>query len=268
MSYITMNINESKEIFEKIKQENLRTKVHHVDKNGKPSPEEIREAVKGICLTLGKLFIGRFITLFVNHKLSEFAVKRMEKSRENKKLFEFIEKEIDKVYKKHPDYKKCSLKEFEKTSMFDYFCSEWRDKTPKEFAKNVGWKVVDSTITVAVSDLIPIPGSTVLAIPVKMILVYAGCKIGIASITNIAVEVNGCTLAVGINYRPVGFTLSHLILYSFKGDKLIGSQLNDPPEDLYKITQEDADKILEKYKDVETIDDLRKEVQKINERNR
>ena len=72
------------------------------------------------------------------------------------------------------------------------------------------------------------------------------------------------TIAFGINYRPIGFTLSNLILYTFKGDKLVGTRLKNPPESLYKITVNDAKEILRKYGNDDDLSKIKKEVKRIN----
>ena len=228
-------------------------------------PKSKEEAVKTIVAITAKLFIGHFITLFVDTKLSKFAVNTIQKHSRNKPLFDFVQHQVDMVYKKHPDYKPCNAKKFMDSSIFDYFLSEWRDKTNKERAKLFGYKTIDNAITIIVGDVIPLPGSSVLAIPVKMALTYCGCDIGLGSVYNIAVEINGNTIAFGVNYRPIGFTLTNLILYSFNGeDKLIGIHLKNPPEHLYQITKDDAEKILEKFGDTSDLSKVKKEVKRIN----
>ena len=232
------------------------------------NPQTSEEAIKTIVAVVSKMFIGHFITLFVNTKLSEFAVKTVRKHHRNKPLFDFVQREVDKVYRKHPDYTPCTAQQFMKSSVFDYFFSEWRDKTNKEKAKLFAYQTIDNAITIIVGDVIPLPASSLLAIPIKMALTYCGCDIGLGSVYNIAVELDGNTIAFGVNYRPIGFTLTNLILYTFnKEGKLIGNHLKNPPENLYKITKDDAEKILEKFGDTSDLTDLKKEVKRINESN-
>ena len=101
-----------------------------------------------------------------------------------------------------------------------------------------------------------------------MALTYCGCDIGLGSVYNIAVEIDGNTIAFGVNYRPVGFTLTNLILYTFDGDgKLIGNHLKNPPEKLYRITRDDAEKILEKFGYNSDLSTVKEEVKKINANN-
>lgn len=233
----------------------------------KQDPQSKAEAVKTIVAVMAKLFIGHFITLFVDTKLSEFAVKTIHKHQRNKPLFDFVQRQVDKVYRDHPDYTPCNAKAFMDSSIFDYFLSEWRDKTAKERTKLFAYRSLDNAITIVVGDVVPLPGSSVLAIPLKMALTYCGCDIGLGSVYNIAVEIEGNTIAFGVNYRPIGFTLTNLILYTFnKEGKLIGNHLENPPERLYQITKDDAEKILEKFGDTSDLTDLKDEVKRINEK--
>ena len=97
-----------------------------------PSEEEVLEATKLLCATLVKAFVGYFIIMFVDAKLSKFAVNTIKRNQENKPLFDFISKEVEAVYRKHRDYTPCSGEQFKKTSIFNYMLAEWRDKTAKE----------------------------------------------------------------------------------------------------------------------------------------
>ena len=234
----------------------------------KQDPQSKQEAVKTIVAITAKLLIGHFVTLFVDTKLSEFAVKTVRKHQRNKPLFDFVQRQVDHIYKKNPEYKPCNAQQFMDTSIYDYFMSEWRDKTAKERAKLFGYKSLDNAINIIVGDVVPLPGSSLLGIPIKMALTYCGCDIGLGSVYNIAVEIDGNTIAFGVNYRPVGFTLTNLILYTFDGDgKLIGNHLKNPPEKLYQITRDDAEKILEKFGDNSDLSTVKEEVKKINANN-
>lgn len=229
----------------------------------KPSPEEIRAAVFNIVRVIGKFIIGRFITCFVEKEVYKFAIRTIKKHEGNKALFGFIDKEIQSVYSRHEDYRNCTIREFEKTSIFAYMMAEWRDKTLKEKGKTFGYYIIDNAITTLVVKTIPLPGSSVLAIPVKAYLSYLGLHIG-TNITNLIVGLNKETLSVGINYRPMGFVLNNINLFTFNsGNNLIATRLKDPPEDIYKISTEDAKKILNKYKDEEI---LKKDIEVINKK--
>ena len=102
--------------------------------------------------------------------------------------------------------------------------------------------------------VIPIPGSTTLRYPIKAALQYMGIDLG-TSITQLIMNFNSHCLSMGLYLRPIGYVINNITLYSFKsnGRDLIASDLKNPPEDLYKITHEEAKKILDKYRDTELV---------------
>lgn len=231
--------------------------------SGPPPKPQMTKAQAGAFLVkfTAKLLLGHFITLFVDMQLSKFTVNVIQKNRRNKRLFEYINKQVDLVYRRNPNFESCSAEEFMKTPIFDYMLAEWREKTAKERAKLFAYKSIDNMIGIILADNVPIPGSSVLAIPVKMVLSYCGVRGVIGSLYNIALEIDGNTISFGVDFRPDGFLLTNLILYTFNEDhKLIGTYLPDPPEHFYHITNEDIDNILDKYGDDANIDVFKKEV--------
>lgn len=230
--------------------------------NPSPNPGMSKEeAAKTLLKFTAKILLGHLITLFVDIQLSKFTVNVIRENQKNKRLFKYIKSQVDLVYHKHPDYMSCSAEEFSKSSIFNYMIAEWREKTAKERAKLLAYKSIDSLITIVVSDIVPIPGSSTLAIPVKMVLSYIGVRGIIGSLYNIALEIDGNTISFGVDLRPDGFLLTNLILYTFNPEKkLIGTYLPDPPEHYYQITQDDIDDILDRYGEDSNLDILRKEV--------
>lgn len=233
--------------------------------NQQPQMSKSEAAVIVVKFT-AKILLGFFLSYFINLKLSEFTVNVVRENQKNKRLFKYINDKIDLVYKKHPDYTPCSAKQFKETPIYNYMLAEWRDKTAKENAKLLAYKSINNMITVIIGENIPVPGSFVLAVPVKMVLSYCGVRGVISSLYNIALEIDGNTLSFGVDFRPDGFLLTNIILYTFKGDTMIGTYLPDPPEYLYHITKRDIDEVLDKYGDDEDIDILRKEVKKLNDK--
>jgi len=274
MSYFKKNpgrgILESSAIVEyldrKIEVKGPTPKLNRLDGQYNPSPDpkpkmSKEEAAKVLLTFTAKILLGHLITLFVDMQLSKFTVNTIRKNQKNKKLFKYINSQVDLVYHKHPDYTSCNAEEFMKSSIFDYMISEWREKTAKERLKLLSYKSIDALITVLVSDIVPVPGSSTLAIPVKMVLSYLGVRGVIGSLYNIALEIDGNTISFGVDLRPNGFLLTNLILYTFNQDKkLIGTYLPDPPEKYYQITDEDIDEILDKYGEDQNLDILRKEI--------
>lgn len=241
-------------------------KLSRLDGQYNPSPDpkpkmSKDEAAKVLLTFTAKILLGHLITLFVDIQLSKFTVNTIRKNQKNKKLFRYINSQVDLIYHKHPDYTSCNAEEFMKSSIFDYMVSEWREKTAKERLKLLSYKSIDALITVLVSDIVPVPGSSTLAIPVKMVLSYLGVRGVIGSLYNIALEIDGNTISFGVDLRPNGFLLTNLILYTFNQDKkLIGTYLPDPPENYYQITDEDIDEIMDKYGEDQNLDIFRKEI--------
>ena len=221
------------------------------------------EAVLVLAKVGAKVLLGHIITLFVDLKLSQYTVTVVRKNQKNKKLFNFINSQVDLVYRKHPEYTSCNAKEFMQTSIFQYMLAEWREKTAKERAKLLGYKSLDSAISALVINLVPIPGSPLLVIPIKMVLSYCGIRGIIGSFTNVALEIDGNTISFGLDVGPNGWVFSNLILYTFNPEKkLIGINLKDPPESYYQVTNEDIEEIIQKYGDDTDLDTIRKEVNK------
>lgn len=241
-------------------------KLNRLDGQYNPSPDpkpkmSKDEAAKFLLTFTAKILLGHLITLFTDIQLSKFTVNIIRKNQKNKKLFRYINSQVDLVYHKHPDYTSCNAEEFMKSSIFAYIISEWREKTTKERLKLLSYKSIDGLITGLVSDIVPVPGSSTLAIPVKMVLSYLGVRGIIGSLYNIALEIDGNTISFGVDLRPNGFLLTNLILYTFNQDKkLIGTYLPDPPEHYYQITDEDIDEILDKYGEDQNLDIFRKEI--------
>jgi len=227
-----------------------------------PKPKMSKDEAAKVLLTFtAKILLGHLITLFVDIQLSKFTVNTIRKNQKNKKLFRYINSQVDLVYHKHPDYTSCNAEEFMKSPIFDYMISEWREKTNQERLKLLSYKSIDALITILVSDIVPVPGSSTLAIPVKMVLSYLGVRGIIGSLYNIALEIDGNTISFGVDLKPNGFLLTNLILYTFNQEKkLIGTYLPDPPEQYYQITDEDIDEILDKYGEDQNLDILRKEI--------
>lgn len=239
------------------------------DKLNELTPEQI-EALKRLLYVCVKLAVGNMINKFVDVKLNELTVSTLNKHKGNKKLYNYILKTIEDVMKKNPSYRKCSPKEFQETSIWNYFLSEWRDLDVKQFAKRVTYEYIDELISIAAADLIPLPGANILlSTPCKMMLTYLGVKLGVGAIYHIVVDIEGYTVSLGISFTKIGFVLSDLRLYLFKepGNKLVVRDLPDPPRELYELDVSDAKEILDKYGDDKNLDKLKEKVSEINGNN-
>lgn len=227
-----------------------------------PKPQMSKEEAVLLLAKVGaKILLGHLIVLFVDIKLSQYTVSVVRKNQRNKRLFDFINSQVDMVYKKHPEYTSCNAQEFMKTSIFQYMIAEWREKSAKERAKLLGYKSIDTFITALVINLVPIPGSPILAIPIKMVMSYCGVRGIIGSFTNVALEIDGNTISFGLDVGPNGWVFSNLILYALNPEKkLIGIPLKDPPEAYYQVTNKDIEEIIDRYGDDTNLEKIRKEI--------
>ena len=227
-----------------------------------PSVPSKTEAAKILVIFTAKMLVGHLVALFTDMTLSRLTVNTIRKNRKNKRLFENINKQIADVYAKHKDYRPCSADEFMQTSIYNYFMSEFRDKSKKEVAQLLAYKSLDNMFAIVLDDIVPIPGSATLAIPVKMLLTYCGVRgWGLGSLYNMAMEIDGNTLSIGIDFRPSGFLLTNIVLYTFNNEnKLIATYLKNPPEHLYQITNKDAEEIMDQYGKDQNLDILRKSI--------
>lgn len=235
-------------------------------------PEEKLWIVKRLLFLTTKMIIGKFIVTFTDTQLSKFTMNKLSKNFKNKQFVNFLENEIDNVFKLHPNYLRCNGKQFIDTPIFNYMLAEWRDKELEDNAKLLGIKALDSAITAIVSNAVPLPGSSILAIPLKMAMTYCGFKFGqIGSLSNIAVDLNGNAISMGFILTPTGFRITNTLLYCFKPNgKLIAVPLKDPPERAYKLTVQDAKQILkDSINDKENnFDSIKQEVEKHDARAR
>lgn len=235
-------------------------------------PEEKLWIVKRLLFLTTKMIIGKFIVTFTDVQLSKFTMNKLSKNFKNKQFVDFLENEIENVFKNHPKYLRCNGRQFIDTPIFNYMLAEWRDKSLEDNTKLLGIKVLDSAITAIVSNTVPLPGSSVLAIPLKMVMTYCGFKLGqIGSLSNIVVDLNGNAISMGFIITPTGFRITNTLLYCFKPDgKLIAVPLKDPPERIYRLTVKDAKQILkDSINDKENnFDSIKQEVEKHDARAR
>lgn len=225
-------------------------------------PLDKTEAAKILVIFTAKMLVGHLVSLFTDMTLSRLTVNTIQKNKKNKRLFENINGQIKKIYDTHKDYRPCSAEEFMNSSIYNYFMSEFRDKSKKEIAQLLAYKSLDNMFSIVLADIVPIPGSATLAIPVKMLLTYCGVRgWGLGSLYNMAMEIDGNTLSIGIDFRPSGFLLTNIILYTFnKENKLIATYLKNPPEHLYQITSQDAEEIMDQYGKDQNLSILRKSI--------
>lgn len=231
-------------------------------------PEKKIRALKNIALITGKLLIGFIIVRFADMQLSKFTINTLSNNMKNKKFKEFLQSEIQRVYKENPTLSPCSGEQFKNTPIYNYMLAEWRDRNAQDIAKKLTAKVIDNLITIIVSDAITLPGSSVFAIPVKAMLTYAGVRMeGMGAMYNLITDINGHTISMKLILTKYGFKLTDLRMYCFdKYGNMIEKDLKDPPYDTYKLDNDDIKKILNKFGKSNNLDLFKEEVKKINAR--
>lgn len=268
--YKPSSSNEYNEYFNKNKFKSIDSnKTTIQDRLNKITPEQLA-AVRKLLYICVKLAVGNWINKFVDTKLNELTISTINKHKGNKKLYEHIVKDIEKVAKSNPSFTKCSPEQFKETSIWNYFLSEWRGLTAKQFIKRVGYEYIDQMISLIAADLVPLPGSNILlTTPCKMMMTYLGINLGVGAVYHIVVDIEGYTVSMGISFTKLGFIISDMRLYLFRqpGNKLVVKELPDPPRELYEIDLKEAKDILDKYGEDEDLEKLKTKVSEINGNN-
>ena len=225
-------------------------------------PQNRQEAIRTLSIIGLKVIVNHITGILVDMNLSKYTINTLKKHKKNEKLFNFINNEVKDVFKANPGYRPCSAKQFEKTNMWQFLLSEWRNKSGKDKAHYVARHSFDNLVSIVLADIIPIPGAATIISPIlKSALQYIGADLLLRPLYNIVVEIDGNTLSFGLTYKPVGFAFTDITLYTFnKEGKLVASHLKNPPESLYRITEKDARGILNKMGWDASLDRLKSEV--------
>lgn len=217
---------------------------------------------KVIGIVILKVTLAIWISKFTFSNLKKIAIREITKNQKNKALAEYLRKEIRKVYQTHPGYTNCTLEQFEKTSVFAYMTSEFRDKTALEKAERITDFAIKSLIDVASGKLLPIPFAMIWFGPlIRIFLTYTGLNMGISSVYTMCVKFGNQTLQVGVDVKPLSFVLRNIWVYSFNKDgELVATRIPDPPYSIYKITKKDIDEMIDKYGLDDDLTKLKREV--------
>ena len=220
-----------------------------------------------IIANLAKIMVVYLFKTFVNIQLDKFTASKMEKTLENKRVYEFLEKSIQSVYDKHPEYRAMSLNQFKKTGLWEKFKAEFRDKTNREIAINVA----DSSFNFLIFKLctrLPMPflASFLYIFIIRVILTYIGCKMGAGSIWDLVVQFNGNIIKLGLVFNSTGFELIKPVLYvTRENSEMVSVKLPEIPRYYYRIKLDEANKILDEYGDDMDLKKLKKEVSRRND---
>ena len=202
-----------------------------------------------------------------------FSIGKIQQSLHNKELIEYLDKQVEEVYQKHPNYRRCTREEFNKSSLFNYFMSEFRDKKAKDIAKQVGKEFIDKAIEY---NLIPfildktftkldigrvygpinpytkqrIVGNMVnkgtikslkylFSRPLKILASRHGLSMMLGSVYEQAIMYNGTIVFIGLEWSPTGFRFVNMRVLSVKENgKLVQTPIKNPPPNLFKPSKE------------------------------
>ena len=209
------------------------------------------------------------LNTFVGIQLNKFAAIKMEKTLQNQKLYDWIQKTINQVYIDHPEYKPMGLKEFKKTSIWTRFAAEWRDKTAKENVINIT-DAAFNTFLLKICRTLPLPFFTgfMYCIAARFVLTYLGCKMGSGALFNLVIDFEGNSLHLGLTFTRLGFEITKPILYVTRqtDKKMVKVNLPDIPRSLYRMDAKSAKKIITKiggkHPDIKK---FKKEVARVND---
>ena len=197
------------------------------------------ERLTAMMYTISKILIGHIVTKFIDIELSRIATAMIVRKPSNEKMYQFIAKSIDDIYKKDPKLHAIPLEKFKKTGLINYNMSNFRERSLDDVLMQVKSVGVQTAIQTLVKLLFPIPFSWMVAFPIEMMLTYI-----------VLVELEGNSIVLGVSYVREGFKLSNLVLYCEDDkEKVYRKKLPDPPRSSYKLTVHDAKKILQEYTD-------------------
>lgn len=222
---------------------------------------------------LGLINMGIYIAF------DRFSIGKIQQCLHNKDLISYLDAQVDYVYKKHPEYQKCSAKVFKKSGIFNHFMSEFRDKSKKAAVKKVGAELLDKSVEYKlipfllakffdftnigkiVGPMNPVTKKRVVSNllksgnikelkylfskPLKIIASRFGLSLCLGSVFEQAIVYRDTVMLVGLEYGPTGFSFVNLRIVSVKdGDKLVQTQIRNPPKNLFKPSKESFKKIM------------------------
>lgn len=228
-------------------------------------PERKVQALKKLSFIMSKLLLGFFINRFADMKLSKFTISMINRNQKNKEFVRFLRNEIESVYKKHPTYTACNAAQFKNTPIYNYMLAEYRNKNAEDIAKNVSVKAFDALITAIVSNAVNLPAGGLFAIPVKMLLTYAGVRLnGFGAMYHLITDLGGQVIKMDLILANDGFRLTNMAIFCFdKNGKMIQVDIKDPPQESYRLTLKEMKEILRKYTNSLNLDIFKKEAKQL-----
>ena len=220
-----------------------------------------------IAANIVKIMVVYLFKTFVTLQIDKFSAAKMEKTLENKRVYEFLDKSIQDVYKKHPNYNPMTLNQFKGTGLWEKFKAEFRDKTKNQIIINVA----DSSFNFLILKLctrLPLPflSSFLYIFVIRIMLTYIGCKMGSGSIWDLVVKFNDNIIKLGLVFNSTGFELIKPVLYvTRENNEMVSVKLPEIPRSYYRIKLDEANKILDEYGDDMDLSKLKKEVARRND---
>lgn len=200
--------------------------------------------------------IGQAIKIFVEGKVNDDFVIKLEAYKSNKKFYEYLSKEISKVYSKNPEYKRMSYKEYLETPTSKKIKAFYNKKDLRTISKKVKDALAAGTINALVSAMFKFPGGKSMIIPIFYILNTNHIGLG-KSFMYMPLEIEGALIVLGLNFGKTGnLFINEVELYSFdEKEDVVRIPIPRPPVKLYQLSKEEMKKItdkMEKYKNRKT----------------
>ena len=257
-----------------------------------PLQVEAIEFVWNLALYRSLLFL---VNKGVDIAFSRFAIGRIQENLHNKDLTDYLDKQMELVYSKHPEYQKCSSERFKKSGAYDYFASEFRDKSKKEIANKLAKEFVNKTIDYMIiprllagffsktgignlkgpynnvsnvqTQINPLANfknirslKSMFIKPLKILASKFGITLALGSVYEQPIVYKGTVMIIGLDHSPTGFRFVNLRILSIKeGNKLVQTQIKNPPANLFKPSKEDTKTIMHKISTKST-EEIQKEI--------
>lgn len=200
--------------------------------------------------------IGQAVKIFVDGKVNNDFVIKLEAYKSNKKFYSYLSNEISKIYKKNPEYKRMSYEDYVNTPLSKKMKSFYNKKDMKTVIKNIKDGLAAGTINTLVSIMFKFPGGKSMIIPIFYVLNTNHIGLG-KSFMYVPLEIEGALTVLGLNFGKTGnLFINELELYSFdENNDVVINTIPRPPVKLYQLSKEELKKVtekMEKYKNKQT----------------
>ena len=199
--------------------------------------------LRRLLIKLSKWLIRSLVSMFVDNKLRQFTEHRISQYFHNGELYNWFTKQINEVYKKHPEYRPVPIEEYKKTRFWQNAAAEWRDKTTKQKLHKARLYASTLVFMYLCTHLSPpfFLTELVMSLPIRILLAYFGYQFIFGSIYDIVAEHEGNSLLLKLSLTKDGFALTDPELYVIRttDGKLVRVDLPQVPKELYLIRESD-----------------------------